>query len=117
MSKPVSADNPQAPTFRCVARRHMDAEFRLYDAMLAICKRYQKLGEPLPSCYAKMTTLANMIDRSTEQVRVMLKKLEDAGWVEDLQPGRQWAELCCLHWYMIVLALSGSRTSRTIRDN
>lgn len=73
--------------FPCVARRHMDAEFRLYDAMLAIAKAGAnerkakgewKLGDPL-RCYAKETTLANMIDRSVTQVRDMLRKLD--GWV------------------------------------
>lgn len=67
----------------------MDAEFRLYDVMIAICKHYQKAGAPLPTCYAKMTTLANKTNRSTEQVRSMLRELEKAGWVENLHPGKR----------------------------
>ncbi len=80
-----TADN-QPKVFTCVARRHMDAEFRVYDAMLAICKANQKEGAPLPTCYAKTYTLANMIDRSMEQVRGALRKLENDGWIVDLHP-------------------------------
>jgi len=87
-SNKPSADNPTA-VFRCVARRHMGAEFRLYDAMLAIVMAAKDTtgwepGEPLPTCYAKTATLANMIDRSMEQVRVMAAMLESAGWIVDL---------------------------------
>jgi hypothetical protein len=67
----------------------MDAEFRLYDAMLAICKSYQKPGGPLATCYAKISTLANAINRSKEQVRAMARKLESMGWIENLHPDQQ----------------------------
>ena len=88
-----STDKPKI--FACVARRHLDAEFRVYDAMLAICKSAEtklkesgkwKDGDPLPTCYAQLTTLAEMIDRSREQVRAQLEKLEQSGWVVDLHP-------------------------------
>lgn len=84
--------------FTCVARRHMDAEFRVYDAMLAICKAAaQKLkaegkwkdGDPLPTCYARTTTLCNMINRTRRPVFDLLQKLEATGWIVDTNPERQ----------------------------
>lgn len=94
-----STDSQRPKAFKCVARRHMDAEFRVYDAMMAIVmhaanelKETGKWndGDPLPTCYAESATLANMVDRSKVQVAAQLEKLEESGWIVDLHPeGRQ----------------------------
>jgi hypothetical protein len=76
--------------FQCHAKRHMDAEYRVYDTMLAMARKGwneakaagswpdgRKWNESDPLiCYAKVYTLANMIDRSTEQVNEAISKLE-----------------------------------------
>jgi hypothetical protein len=59
----------------------MDAEFRVYDAMLAVCKAAQEEGKPLPKCFAREYVLANMVDRSVEQVRQAMAKLEANRWI------------------------------------
>jgi hypothetical protein len=72
----------------------MDAEFRVYDAMMAVAKagwskakqagqwpdgRPWKESDPL-ICYARVYTLANMTDRSIEQVDEAIGKLEGKTW-------------------------------------
>ena len=84
------SDTKPEKEFACHARRHMDAEFRVYDAMMAVAisgwNKAKKAGQwpdgrtwseddPL-ICYARVYTLANMTDRSTTQVDEALEKLE-----------------------------------------
>jgi hypothetical protein len=73
----------------------MDAEFRVYDAMLAICKSAaQKLkregkwkdGDPLPDCYARIGSLCNMVDRNRSTVIDQIKRLEASGWIISRNP-------------------------------
>src|SRR5579862_1673027 len=83
-------DTPIEKELACHARRHMDAEFRVYDAMMAMAisgwNKAQATGhwpdgrpwqptDPL-ICYARVYTLANMTNRSTTQVEKALDKLE-----------------------------------------
>ena len=83
-------DTKPEKEFACHARRHMDAEFRVYDAMMAVAisgwnqaKEKGKWPDGRPwaetdplICYARVYTLANMTDRSATQVDEALDKLE-----------------------------------------
>jgi len=67
----------------------MDAEFRVYDYMVAACKsdpRYKK-GDTLVF-YGKRWRIANAVNRSETQVDESLAKLEDAGWIASPQGER-----------------------------
>jgi len=80
----------------CVARRHMGAEFHVYDYMVAACKqdhvengeviKYNE-GDPLVF-YGRRWRIANAVNRSETQVDESLRKLEDAGWIISLQGPR-----------------------------
>lgn len=83
MSQHSTTDKPD---FICVARRHMDAEFRVYDAMLAIAKAHTKPGQPLADCYARIGTLCNMVDRNRSTVTDQIRKLEATGWIISRNP-------------------------------
>jgi hypothetical protein len=87
-------ETPIEKEFACHARRHMDAEFRVYDAMMAMAisgwnkaqatgqwpdGRAWKETDPL-ICYAKEYTLANATDLSTAQVANLIGKLEADKW-------------------------------------
>src|SRR5579862_1096722 len=91
-------DTPIEKELACHARRHMDAEFRVYDAMMAMAisgwNKAQATGhwpdgrpwqptDPL-ICYARVYTLANMTNRSTTQVEEALDKLESK-WASQQQ--------------------------------
>jgi hypothetical protein len=87
MTARPDSDKPN-PQFICHARRHMDAEFRAYDYMVAACKSAKdkegnptwKPGDQL-SFHGTRRRIANQINRSLEQVDAALATLEAAGWL------------------------------------
>jgi hypothetical protein len=89
--------------FLCHAKRHMGAEFVLYDTMFAMAKagwnRAKKNGtwpdgrewretDPL-ICYAKRYNLANAINRTSSTVTNMAEALEKDGWIIPTHSGQR----------------------------
>jgi DNA-binding PadR family transcriptional regulator len=92
----VSPANRDTKPVECRARRHMGAEFHVYDYLVAACKQarvvngetiqYQP-GETLVF-HGRRWRIANAVNRSETQVDEALSKLESAGWIFSLQGPR-----------------------------
>src|SRR5258708_22706883 len=72
-NKPTSGKPPE-----CHARKHMGAEFFIYDYMIAACKSAPeyKQGDPL-SFHGRRVRIANAVNSSLVQLDESLHKLED----------------------------------------